>query len=174
MKKVLIGAALAASTLIAGDLTYGIEITTGSVETDVSVNTAGIGKDTMSMGFRGKIGYKADDFRALGYLGYEKYKDAVILVDEGENISYGVEFDYFATKNVYGGLIAGIGTKDLGSNTVKSEADFTDFGARLGYLAGVMEIGIEYKIRDYDNVTYLGANIGEEDTLTSVYVGLTF
>jgi len=97
MKKVILALMVVAASAFADGFVVGTELTYGKVGSDVTVSgpggTASASFDTKSIGFAVKGGYQFDAVRVLGVVTSEKYKDDVLVMNEGSAVSIGFEVD---------------------------------------------------------------------------------
>ena len=166
------------ASVFADGFVVGTEITYGKDSSDISASVPGasasVSTDTKSIGFAVKSGYQFDAVRVLGVVTSEKYKDDVIVFNEGSAVSIGAEVDYMIDNLFVGGMLAS-GSKDFSGVDI----DFTDVGVRAGGLfdlsEGVtLEAGIQYKKRGYDSYVYEGVTIGLDEKIVGLFLGVSF
>ena len=169
---------LSAAALMADGVVVGGEMLYGKVSSDLTASIPGYSEsysaDTKTIGFAVKGGYQFDSIRVLGVVTSEKYKDDMIVANEGSLVSIGAEVDYIID-NMFIGAVAAKGSKDFDGTDI----DFTDFGARIGGVFELgtdanLEAGVQYKVRSYDSYNYSGVNLDLDDKILGVFVGVSF
>ena len=178
MKKIILALMVFAGIASADGFVVGTELTYGKVDSDLTASVGGssieVSGDTKSIGFALKGGYEFDAVRVLGTITSEKYKDDMVVTNEGSAVSYGVEVDYMIDNLFICGMLA-TGSKDFDGTDI----DFNDVGARVGGVFNVgentnIEAGIQYKKRSYDSYTLSGINLDLDDKIVGVFIGLSF
>ena len=171
MKKILIVLILMVATMFAEGFVIGGELGYGKINAEASYNGNTATADTKYTSFAVRAGYEQDNMRLLGYINSDKYKEDMLVVGEGNAISYGVEFDLVSNMGLYAGVLLGTGSKDF----IVADVDFNEYGVRGGYIYELsnsmqFETGVQYKQRDYDS--YEGIDM--QDDLIGLYVGINF
>ena len=178
MKKIIIALMVFAGIASADGFVVGTELTYGKVDSDITLSVPGtsasVSSDTKSVGFAIKGGYQVENIRLMGVLTSEKYSDDVVVLGEGNAVSIGAELDYMV-ENVFIGVTLATGTKDF--NAV--DIDFTDVGLRVGAAIDInpdinLEGGVQYKKRSYDSYNYSGVDIGLDEKIIGIFIGLNF
>jgi len=178
MKKIILAIMLSVSALMADGVVVGAELLYGKVDSDLTASAGGasasVSDDTKTVAFSAKAGYQFDAVRVMGVLTSEKYKDDMMVDNEGSLVSLGVEADYLIN-NLFIGAVAAKGQKDFDGTDI----DFVDYGARVGGIFELgtdvnLEAGIQYKVRDYDNYNYMGVDLKLDDKIVGVFVGVSF
>ena len=173
MKKLFLLVLVMAASLFADGLVVGGEFGYAKVNSELTTNIGSAEGDTKSKSLTGKLGYSFGDARVLGYVTSEKYNDDMVVYNEGSLISYGAELDY-VQENLFIGAILGVGSKDFDGTDV----DFIDYGARVGYIHQIdnanIEIGVQYKIREYDSYQFGAVTLDLEDEIIGLFIGINF
>ena len=178
MKKIIL-AIMAVFTLAQADgFIVGTELNYAKVNSELKASIPGYSEtytgSTKTLGIAFKGGYQFDKVKVYGVITSEKYKDYMVVENEGNAVSFGAEVDYMI-ENVFIGATLAKGTKDFNSVDI----DFTDVGVRLGATADIntdiaIEGGVQYKKRSYDSYNYSGVDIGLDEKIIGVFVGLSF
>lgn len=178
MKKIILVLAAMAASVLADGFVVGTEILYGKVNSDLTASVPGYSEsysaDTKTIAFAAKGGYQFDAVRVMAVVTTEKYKDDMMVDNEGSLVSFGAEVDYMVD-NFFIGAVAAKGSKDFDGTDI----DFTDYGARVGGAFELssdvnLEAGVQYKIRNYDNYNYMGVDLDLEDKVFGVFIGLAF
>lgn len=178
MKKLIMAIMFSVSALMADGVVVGGEILYGKISSDLTASVPGYSEsysaDTKTIAFAAKAGYQFDAVRVMGVLTSEKYKDDMMVDNEGGLVSLGVEADYLID-NIFIGAVAAKGQKDFDGTDI----DFVDYGARVGGIFELgtdanLEAGVQYKVRSYDNYNYMGVDLDLEDKIIGVFVGVSF
>lgn len=169
---------LSAAALMADGVVVGAELLYGKVSSDLTLSIPGYSEsysaDTKTIAVAAKVGYQFDAVRVMGVVTSEKYKDDMVVYNEGSLVSIGAEVDYLID-NIFIGAVAAKGQKDFDGTDI----DFIDYGARVGGIFKLgtdanLEAGIQYKVRNYDNYNYMGADLDLGDKIIGVFVGVSF
>ena len=178
MKKLIVALMAMAAVASADGFVVGTELNYGKVSSDLTASIPGASAsdsaDTKTIGFAVKGGYQFDDIRVYGVVTSEKYKDDMVVVNEGNAVSIGAEVDYMI-ENVFIGATLARGSKDFDGTDI----DFTDIGVRLGgsFELGTdsnIEAGVYYKKRGYDSYVWDGVTLDLDDKIIGVFVGVSF
>ena len=178
MKKIILALMVFAGIASADGFVVGSELTYGKVDSDLTASLGGasasVSGDTKSIGVAVKGGYEFDAVRVLGTITSEKYKDDMVVDNEGNAVSYGVEVDYMIDNLFIGGMLA-TGSKDFDGTDI----DFDDVGVRVGGVFDIgndanLEVGVQYKDRRYDSYTLSGITLDLDEKIVGVFVGVSF
>ena len=112
MKKIILSLMVMVGVAAADGFVLGGEVGYAKINSELSTNIGSAKGDTKSKSITGKVGYSFGDIRALAYITSEKYDDDMVVINEGNLLSYGAEVDY-VQDNLYVGAILGTGSKDF-------------------------------------------------------------
>lgn len=171
MKKVIVALMALVALVSADGIVAGVELGYGKVNSDLTVTPGGsISQDTKTLAVTVKGGVQVDELKLMGYLTSEKYSDDMVVFNEGNLISYGLEANYALTKEVFVGLSIGQGYKDFDGIDI----DFKDIAIKGGMTVDMFEVGLQLKKRTYDSYNLSGFQLDMDDTIVGVFVGLSF
>ena len=167
MKKILLVLAMFAISASA-EVILGANVGVGKVNAKSNLGTSA---SASGVSFGLNAGYQWEKVRALVFLNSDKYSEDMLVVGEGNAVSYGAEVDYRFTDKVYAGLLLAKGTKDI----IVTDADFNDVGLRIGYTTPIndklsFDGSLSFKSRAYDE--YMGIDVDEK--LIGFTIGLNF
>jgi hypothetical protein len=178
MIKVIMSLLVAASAVLADGFVVGGDFSYSRVGSELTLSIPGYSESysdsTKTTGFTARGGYQFDAVRVMGFVTSEKYSDDVVVYNEGNAASVGVEVGYMLD-GAFIGVLAAKGSKDFDGTDI----DFTDYGVRVGATVELgtdanLEAGVQYKIRGYDSYNYSGVDIDLDEKVLGVFVGVSF
>ena len=176
MKKIII-MLVALATLASAEVILGTDVSYNNAKGEVTASYMGQSTeeeytDKMTA-LTLKGGYAWEQVRVLGYYSFEDYKES------DKSKSYGVEAALLIPNDEKTDLLIGLllGKGELEADGL--DAEFIDYGAKLGMVAKLndtlgLEVGVQYKYRKFDEMDYQGVELGGDEKLLGVYLGLNF